>query len=219
MRQALRTSASASLLIEMGFIRCIARARTAPAGVSRLGFDADRYRLRRTLVPIVCFKNFSVVLYSCARHRLISWTENFSWTENLVICAQTLMTPHEVHGRKVIFVATHETPPLLTQRRFVSSALGVSKQLGAAASIGGSTMIFQLMSSSHMTNAAVCVVTDQPLLVGVTTTYRATKCPQKKFITVYNFFRNWLENRSHLNRLIFKGYWWAHQGSNLGPAD
>jgi hypothetical protein len=26
------------------------------------------------------------------------------------------------------------------------------------------------------------------LLVGVTITYRATKCLQKKFITVYNFF-------------------------------
>ena len=36
-----------------------------------------------------------------------------------------------------------------------------------------------------MAKAAVCIVDNQPLLVGITTTYRATKYPQKKFITIY----------------------------------
>jgi hypothetical protein len=41
----------------------------------------------------------------------------------------------------------------------------------------------------------------------------------KKFRAVYTFLGKVLRNQISYNLLIFLMFWWAHQGSNLGPDD
>ena len=41
----------------------------------------------------------------------------------------------------------------------------------------------------------------------------------KKFIAVYTFLEDGRKNRNPNNYLNYLDFWWAHQGSNLGPAD
>ena len=47
----------------------------------------------------------------------------------------------------------------------------------------------------------------------------APEIDAKKFITVYTFFGDHHRQSDRSNRLIYKEIWWAHQDSNLGPAD
>jgi len=83
-----------------------------------------------------------------------------------------------LHSTANSFTPTHETPPTLTQQRFISRALRVSKQLGLEASTASRHRSRDECSKWNGADWA-----DDILM------RRAAKFAPKKFITVYNFFR------------------------------